>query len=296
LTTRGKHALGWRVEAARWRARRATSSLRLRPSFLLIGAQKAGTSSLHDYLAEHPAVLCGVPKEIRYFNRFYVYGEGWYRAHFPLVARAAVARRRTGARPAVGEGSASYLFHPLVPERVHTYDPTMKLIPVVRDPVDRAYSHYQMEVRWGRETLSFEDALAREERELGAELERLRANPLDTSPSWLNCSYVARGRYAEQLERWLELFPREQLLVLTSDELLADPAEIMLRVADFLELPRWQAERYPLRGVREYSPMPPETRERLARVFEPHNRKLEDLLDRKLEWTRPAASVPSGRG
>src|SRR5262249_16684643 len=149
------------------------------------------------------------------------------------------------------------------PERVRRFDPAMKLIVSIRDPVDRAYSHYQMEHRWGREALPFEEALQREEAELGSALEGVLADP-DSEPG-LECSYLARGRYAEQLGRWLEHFPREQLLVVTSDELLEEPAGVMSRVSEFLGIPEWQAPSYPLRGVREYSTMPPETREQLAR-------------------------------
>jgi hypothetical protein len=257
----------------------------LRPNYLLIGAQKAGTTSLHGYLAAHPAVLTASIKEVQYFSKYYARGEDWYLSYFPLAARARLARLRTGATPAVGEASATYLFDPRTPERVRRFDPAMKLIVALRDPVDRAYSHYQMEHRWGRETLTFEEALDREDAELGEELERVAADP--AAEAGLECSYVARGRYAEQLDRWLEHFPREQLLVMTSDELLAEPAAAMTRVAAFLGIPEWHAPSYPLRGVREYSTMPAETRERLARTFEPHNRRLEELLGRELRWTRP---------
>ena len=103
---------------------------------------------------------------------------------------------------------------------------------------------------------------------------------------------MAHGRYAEQLERWLRFFPREQLLILTSDDLLGDPAETMTAVAAFLCIPTWQAETYPLRPLNEYEPMAPETRDLLARSFEPNNRQLEELLGRKLPWARPAVAGP----
>ena len=287
LAARARDATAWRLRRLDERARLATASRRLRPNYLVIGAQKGGTTSLHGYLAAHPAVLTASIKEVQYFNKYYARGEDWYLAYFPLAARGRLTRMRTGATPAVGEASATYLFDPRTPERVHRFDPTMKLIVALRDPVDRAYSHYQMEHRWGREALPFEEALDREAAELDAELERVLADP--TSESGLECSYVARGRYAEQLDRWLEYFPREQLLVVTSDELLDEPAAVMTRVAGFLSIPEWHAPSYTLRGVREYSTMPPATRERLAQIFEPHNRRLEELLGRELSWTRPAS-------
>ncbi|MBM2821990.1 MAG: sulfotransferase [Thermoleophilia bacterium] len=262
-----------------------TAPVRLRPTFLVIGAQKSGTTSLHEYLAAHPGVLVANTRAVRYFSLFYSRGDHWYASHFPLATRAVAVRRDLDMRPRIGETSTTYLFDPRVPERVHTFNPRMKLISALRDPVDRAYSHYQMEHRWGREPGSFEEALAREERELPEALERIERDPSLSSDVAARIAYVARGRYAEQLERWLELFPREQLFVLTSDELLAAPAEVMSRIADFLEIPEWRAPAYPLRGVREYAPMAPATRERLVHTFEPENRLLAELLARELPWT-----------
>ncbi|MEP6893327.1 MAG: sulfotransferase domain-containing protein, partial [Gaiellaceae bacterium] len=280
LTERPQKALDWRTRPARWRLRVATASSRARPTFLIIGAQKAGTTSLHAYLARHPDVLTATKKEVEYFSRHYAKGEAWYLAHFPVALR----RGR-----AVGEASATYLFHPAAPRWVHAFNPAMKLIVVVRDPVDRAYSHYQMEFRWGRETLPFDEALEREARELGPELDRIAADPLATSPRLLTCSYVARGRYLDQIERWLELFSREQLFIVTSEELLADPADVVARISVFLGVSEWRDTSYPLRGVREYDPIDPAMRERLARSFDDDNRRLAEFLGRELDWTRPSS-------
>ncbi len=292
VADRARRAATWRLQHAARRLRCATAAARLRPTFLIIGAQKSGTTSLHAYLADHPAVLTASVKEVEYFSRFFPRGERWYISHFPLALRGAAVRLRTRGRLAVGEASATYLFHPRAPERIHAFDPEMKLVVVLRDPVDRAYSHYQMEYRWGRETLPFEEALAREE-ELAPELERMIADPAYESSDAIQCSYLARGRYAEQLLRWLALFPREHLHVLTSVDLLEDPAGAVSSVAAFLDIPAWRAEKYPLRGVREYETMRPDTRERLARIFEPHNHALEELLGRSLPWTRPGALASS---
>ena len=279
-------------ELTRFAARRATAWARLHPTFLVIGAQRSGTTSLNDYLAEHPAVLSAAVKEVQYFHRYYEKGDRWYRARFPLATRGAFVRRRAGAIPAVGETSPDYLFDPRVPARVHAFDPHMKLIVLLRDPVERAFSHWRMERRRGREPLSFEEALDREESELQSELKLLletagyRDGPFRTS-------YVARGRYAEQLERWLQLFSHEQLLVLLTAELSARPDEAMTRVARFLDIPDWRPESHRLRGAQGEAAMAPETRERLARTFvEPHNRHLEELLGRTLTWTSPATAAP----
>ena len=218
------------AEMSRFTLRRATCWARLEPSFLVIGAQRCGTTSLNDYLAEHPGILCATVKEVKYFHRYYEKGACWYRARFPLVTARNVERRRTGVTPVVGETTPDYLFDPRAPARVHAFDPRMKLIAILRDPVERAHSHRRVERRRGTEPLSFEDALDREESELVGELERLLATSGYVDAPF-STSYVARGRYAEQLERWLELFPREQLLVLLTKNLADDPRRSMARVA-----------------------------------------------------------------
>jgi Sulfotransferase domain len=285
-------AVAWRVETrtrdARQRARELTAPMRMRPNFLIIGALKGGTTSLHRYLSGHPAVHCSSRKEVHYFSLTYSHGEHWYLSHFPLKTHAAATRLRYGVHLAAGEATPAYLFDPRSPARVHAFDPRMKLIVTLRDPVERAYSHYQMERETRDETRSFEDALAWEETDLQPELERFVADPTYESPLPLfGRSYVARGLYAEHLERWLALFPREQLLVLMSDELRDDPASALSRVERFLGVSEWQPSSYPQENVRTYPPMSPATRGRLRAVFESHDRRLEQLLDLELPWARP---------
>ena len=279
------------IELARFAGRRATSWARLRPTFLVIGAQRSGTTSLNDYLDAHPGVLCATVKEVQYFHRYYERGDRWYRARFPLASSSTLVRHRTGVTPPVGETTPDYLFDPRAPGRVYTFDPEMKLIAVLRDPVERAYSHWRMERRRGRDPLSFEDALDREEAELEHELGLLVETPGYRDIPF-RTSYVARGRYAEQLDRWLQLFPREQLLVLESEEVTAHPQKVGALIAGFLNIQEWHAERYPRRGAQGAEAMPPETRERLAATFAEPNRSLENLLGRTLDWTRPASLSP----
>jgi Sulfotransferase domain len=252
---------------------RATAGLRPLPDFLILGAQKAGTTALYAYLRWHPQITGPSFKEVSFFDRHYAHGEGWYRAHMP-------ARRR----PLVGEASPSYLFHPLAPERVASMLPDARLIALLRNPVDRAFSHYQHEVALGREPLSFEDAIDREEERMRDEVERMVREPSYFSHAWWNYTYVARGRYAEQLERWFARFPRERLLVLFTEELAADTAGTYRRVLDFLGAGAHDLESYPRIFEREYEQMPPATRARLERLFEEPNRQLSALLNRELPW------------
>jgi hypothetical protein len=256
-----------------WTFGRVTAGARPLPTFLVLGAQKAGTTALFAYLREHPDVTGPAWKEVSFFDRHYARGLRWYRGNFPLGGR------RAGA---VGEASPSYVFHPLAPERVRATVPDARLIVLLRNPVDRAHSHYQHEVALGRETLSFEEALAREPERLAGEVERLTADPAYFSHAWWNYTYASRGRYAEQLERWLALFPREQLLLLLTDELGADPTGTYGRVLRFLGVAPHDLGAYPRIFEREYAPMQPETRARLGGSFAEPNRRLAELLGREL--------------
>ena len=267
-----------------WTYGRATARVRPLPDFLVIGAQKAGTTALYAYLRWHPAVLGPSWKEVSFFDRHYRRGERWYRGQFPNVLRVAAAGRRAGGHAIVGEASPSYLFHPLAPERVRSLLPEVRLIAVLRDPLERAFSHYNHEVALGREPLTFEQAIEREQQRTRGEIERMKADPGYFSHAWWNWTYLARGRYAEQLEWWLSLFPREQLLVLSSEELSARPAETYAAVLAFLGLPPHRLASYPRLNTREYGRMQPATRGALAASFAEPNRRLYELLGRDFGW------------
>jgi hypothetical protein len=189
----------------------------------------------------------------------------------------------------VGEASPGYLFHPLAPERVKATVPEARLLVLLRDPVERALSHYHHEVALGREPLSFEDAVAAEPERTSGEEERLVREPGYFSHAWWDHAYLARGRYAEQLERWLAVFPRAQLLVLATDELANAPAETYARVLRFLGAPPHELRAFPRVYEQDYGEMAPETRRRLATYFAEPNRRLYELLGRDLDWQSGSA-------
>jgi hypothetical protein len=245
------------------------------PDFLIIGAQKAGTTALYEYLREHPEITGPSWKEVSFFDRHYARGAAWYRGNFPNALRA---------RGLVGEASPSYIFHPLAPERVAALVPHAKLIALVRNPVDRAFSHYQHEVALGREPLSFEDALAAEDERLRGEIERMLSDATYFSHAWWNYTYVTRGRYAEQLERWYAAFPRDRLLVLFTEELAQEPGATYRRALEFLGLAAHELRLYPRIFEREYEQMRAETRVELERSFAEPNRRLRALLGREPPW------------
>jgi hypothetical protein len=272
------------AKACLWVPRRLSASGRLLPDFIIIGGQKCGTTSLYNYLRRHPSVAPVFWKEVHFFDLNWPRGVGWYRAHFPsrLYKRCVEGARR---RPLLaGEASPYYLFHPQVPRRVFETLPGVKLIALLRDPAERAYSHYHHEVRAGRESLSFEEALAAEPERLRGECERLLADEGYRSYNHQCFSYLARGLYADQLARWLELFPRRQLLVIKSEEFRAEPGRVLRQVEEFLGLSAWEPREYRKFNPGRYEGMSPEAREWLREYFAPHNRRLSELLGASFQW------------
>lgn len=264
--------------------RLATASRRPLPDFIVIGAQKAGTTALMYYLRQHPLVTKGETKnELHFFDRWYARGERWYRAAFP----------RTRSLPpggAVGEGTPEYLLHPHASKRIAALLPNVKLIAVLRDPAKRALSHYQMELRNGRETLSFEEALAQEDARIGPEWNLLLSDERHSFKRYQRHAYKARGRYAEQLQRFFEHFPRERILILNSSDLSKDTERTVNGVCDFLEIPH-MPESFDMshRNVgmnKQESPVevPEGVMEDLREYFKPHNAELYSLLDRDFGW------------
>lgn len=258
--------------------RELTGPLRGLPSLLILGAQRSGSTSLFNYLVQHPDVLPPLGKEIHYFDLHYQRGLNWYRGRFPYAHRLRGGTLTLDASP-------YYLLHPLAPERAARLLPGAKLVALLRNPVERALSHYQHEVRGGRESLPFERAIEQEAERLSGEEERLRSDPTYYSFNHHRYSYVRRGRYLEQLRRWVEHFPRSQLLVLQSERLFADPVGATATVHEFLGVRPHRLEHYKpfLHGAYDRE-MPAGVRTRLVEYFEPHNRELYDWLGKEFDW------------
>lgn len=254
--------------------RQATSRWRRLPDFLVIGAQKSGTTSLYEYLTGHPSIAPARGKGVHYFEEHYARGLDWYRSRFPLRTAATLS----------GEATPAYLFYPVVPERVQRDLPMVKLIAVLRNPVERAFSHYQHERATGVEELSFAAALAGEDDRLRGEEEKVRANARYVSFPLLHQSYRSRGLYAEQIERWLRVIPRERLLILQAERLFSDSASVMDEAVSFLGLKPVRTDHYPVQNARSYEPMDPGVRDDLSSFFEEANERLYELVGTRFNW------------
>jgi hypothetical protein len=273
----------------------ATSGLRRGPGFVVIGAKRGGTTSLYNYLLEHPSIRPLFPgrqhiKGVHYYDSNYARGLRWYRSHFPLQAGGRHLARPDLSPAIAGEASPYYLFHPLAAERLARDFPDVRIIVSLRDPIDRAYSHYKEAVYHRRETLSFEAALEAEDERLRGEPERIAAEPGYLSAPHEHLAYLAQGRYLDMLPRWFSLFPREQFHIMASEDFYADPDRYVNEIWRFLGLaPRMlvSRERHNHQSARDIRP---ETRQRLQEVLADHNKGLEELLGHSLPW--PATRQP----
>lgn len=253
------------------------------PDFLIIGAQKCGTTSLYDLLVKHPAVAPAYQKEVHYFDRYYNKGLIWYKANMPRE-RERRAAAKEGREFVCGEAAPSYLYHPLAPERAKRLLPNAKLIVLMRNPTERAFSHYHKERGREDETLSFEEAIAAEESRLEGKYEKVLQTGTH-SHNWWHYSYKARGRYAEQLDRWFRLYPREQFLILKTEDMAADTPGTVDQVCRFLGIAEGGVTDFARSNVGGYKQeMNPETRAELDEYFRPHNERLYKMIGRDMEW------------
>ena len=258
----------------RWRTVRRLIGLRERhprPHFLGVGTQKGGTSSLYHLLKQHPDIYLPDNKELHYFTKFYERGDAWYRQQFE-AAPAGLLR---------GEITPYYLFHEAVPARIHALRKDMKIIVLLRNPVERTLSQYFHSCRWKLEPLPLEEALAAEPERLEGALEVIR-QPGGTHLSYQEHSYLARSRYDEQLPRYFRLFGRNQVLVLRSDDLFSGDRQTLDRITQFLNIhpfPDTAAMPRENIGGGEATDVPADVRERLNHQLAPTF----DWLERTLE-------------
>jgi hypothetical protein len=223
------------------------------PDFLIIGARKCGTTFLYDLLTRHPYVEPAAKKELHYFNiLFKEEGLEWYRRCFPAP------RWKDGRRIITGEATPYLAASHGVPKRVARVLPRARLIALLRNPVDRAYSDYQQARRKGREPLTFEEAIQAEKTQTLA-----------------GRQYLYRSTYVHHLQRWSNYFGEDQMLVLKSEDFFERMQGALERVLDFLDLPSWKSEALKNRNKGKYElEMDPATRQRLEDYFEPYNERL----------------------
>jgi hypothetical protein len=206
----------------------------------VVGGQRCGTSSLFKYLGAHPDCGASIRKESRFFTEYYHEGVDWYRSHFPLRLQSVVGRNRI-----YFEATPDYLLDPRVPIRASRLLPDVRIIALLRDPVERAYSHYWHNRRLGTESLPFQEALLREpERIHRHQTELEQGSEAPAHKAFLRYSYLERGRYAKHLERWFQVVDPERVLILSSERFYADTDAVYHEILAFLGLRSWRPDSY----------------------------------------------------
>lgn len=239
------------------------------PSFLIIGAQKAGTSSLFYYVAKHSRVVASEIKEVQFFTRRYHWGVRAYRAFFPRLEKGLLNEPFQ-----VGEATPYYLFSQEVPGRVRDLLPSVKLVTLLREPVARAYSHYKHCVRRGMESRPFEEAFQEDIRKFNRE-GSIDKQPDESEFEYRHHSYVRRGLYLTQLQRWWACFGREQLMIARAEDFFADPGAVTSSVVEFLGLPRESIETGTAHNQFSYTKRPKDEFPELVRFYREANEKLD---------------------
>jgi len=236
---------------------------KLKVGFIVAGVQKGGTSALDSYLRLHPEICMADKKEVHFFDDEKIFSSksvkyAYYHSYFSPNSHHRI----------IGESTPIYMYWNNVPERIHKYNPEMKIIIILRNPVERAFSHWNMERNRNVENLSFSDAIHQEQ-------ERCRsALPLQHKVF----SYVDRGFYALQLKRILEYFKVEQTLILKNEELRNYPNETLEKVTNFLEINKFGTVESKNVHSRPYnSSITTEEKEYLVNIYEKEIKNLEKM-------------------
>ena len=269
---------------------RLTAPGRMVPSFLICGGQRCGTTSLYRALAAHPVVLKAVlHKGVHYFDTSYDRGIGWYRAHFPRQRGADKVSDRYGVPAQTFESSPYYMYHPQAAARIARDLPHAKLLVLVRDPVERAYSQHHHEVARGFEVeRDFGAAIALEPARLHRQEERLAADPTYYSFAHQHHAYRARGEYARYLSVMAQHVGRERIHVLESERFFVEPEEVYDEVCEFLGLPTYlERPVFEQHNARpRQADMDPALRRDLTDRYQPHDDALARWLGRIPIWRR----------
>jgi hypothetical protein len=254
---------------------RFTAFARLMPSFFLIGAQKAGTTSLYYHLINHPSIIRPKRKEVFFFNNVVSYNKGIsdYKSNFPVYIPWLHARKHTL------DATTAYLGSPLCAARIKQHVPNARFIVMLRNPVDRAFSHYKMSVRLGFEKASFSEAVEQENDRIAYGLKNEHNYHLQ------RLGYVAKGMYAAQLEKWFEVIDRKNFFIIELNEWSAAPAEIFRGLQKFLNIPYYNPDSFKiLNESPDEGQMDNEIKQKLSEIFREPNKKLYNLLNVNYNW------------
>ena len=253
-----------------------SSPFRMLPDFIIIGAVRCGTTSLYYNICEHPQILSASYDEIGFFDVNYDLGINWYRSMFPIKSRDISSEKYL-----TGEDTPFYFWNETTAKKIKKDLPNVKLITILRNPVDRAYSNYNLGVRGGTENLSFEEAIDIEINALEKiEITRKNLVNLCTNPR----SYIIKSLYYEQMKIWTENISKDNLFVTNTEMMLEKPENVLENIFEFLQISPYKIKNPQKRKNVQYSDMKDKTRKKLIEFFEPYNKQLYKLIDHEFKW------------
>ncbi len=235
---------------------------------------------------QHPCIHPCTTKEPRFFDKYYNRGINWYKSCFPFTFQKKFEKKFFHRKFFTGEATERYFEHPYVPQRIKKITPNAKFIVLLRNPIDRAYSHYNMRHDSKKEELSFEQAIIQEKERTKDEFEKMLNDENYYSKDYFHHSYLERSIYVTKLKHWMNEFPKERFLILKSEEFFKEPNNIYNQVIKFLELPKWELHEYKKIGAGKYNQPKMEfsTRTQLIDYFRPYNEKLYKFLGINFNW------------
>ena len=254
-----------------------TAPLRVLPDFAVIGVGRGGTTSLYHYLDEHPCITKSAYDELGFFDDNYHLGLNWYRSMFPTKSHKEKIIKKFG-KFLTYDVTPFYIYNKISVERIFKSFPNSKIIAVLRNPIDRAYSNYFL----GDQKESFEKTVEREKEKL----KRISAMDHEDYYKFIRNSLLARGFYAEQLKSWFKVFPKEKILIIKSEDLSSNPQKNLNEIFQFLELPQHNIEKLEKKNLGNYLRMEEKTRNDLTEFFRPYNEKLYLMLGRDFGWDK----------
>jgi hypothetical protein len=262
-----------------------TSGARVPPGVLIVGTQRGGTTSVYRALAQHPGFAGPFHRKgVHFFDVEFPRGMPWYVGHFPLRAVVRRRERRLGHRVVVGEASPYYMAHPTAPARMGELLPQVRVVALLREPMERAYSAYTHEKARGFEHRSFEDALRDEASWIDEEIARTAADPSYESHRLRHNAYLHRGHYVDQLRELERVVGRERMFVMDSDQYFAEPEQEFSRLLDFIGLPASPGIRHDQHNARPRLPLEDDVRRELAEHFAPYDAALAEWLGWTPSW------------
>ena len=260
-----------------------TSPFRVLPDFLVIGVGRGGTTSLYHYMSQHPCITKSAYDEIGFFDDNFHLGLNWYRSMFPTKFHKEKIIKKYG-KFLTYDVTPSYIRHPWIIKRILENLPNPKIIIILRNPVDRTYSHYQMSKRNGNEKRTFEDVI---------ESDKINIQKNEHTPKNMNYfqtvvenSYLARSFYEEQLQIWFKHFPKNKFLIISTEELAFSTDKSLEKIFTFLGVSNHKIFDLTKQNKADYPQMNSDTRKMLLDYFRPFNEKLYLLLGYRLDWDK----------